>query len=224
MRLRRVFEVAGIKESRERKMSKEVTIIGLDPGPERSAFAALTDGKLGAHGWLPNEEVLFYVTTTQFQHLAIETLHPRAEPVSLLAMQAQLWAGRFIEAAGVSFTCIDERDARFEATGNPSATNKDVRHGLLNIFGEDHQEACQCDSGKVPGKREGTMKICPACKGERFVTVRGPLADYNEHERSALAAAYRVWKRKFEVPAASAAFGTTGPFSSPTATAAGGSM
>lgn len=188
-------------------MSTEVSIVGIDPGPTHSAFVVLQNGKIkpDEYGWLENEELrklLAEAAPNEFRyalidHLAIETLHPRAEPVSLLAMQAQLWAGRFIEAAGVEFTCVDERDARFEATGNPSAKNKDVFVGLLNIFGEDRQVACQCGTGVVAGAREGKTKKCPVCKGRQYVVVPGPLAGMNEHCRSALAAAYRVWVKKF---------------------------
>lgn len=167
-------------------------VLGIDPGPERSAYAELQDGVLTPiHGWIPNEELRFALMNglARGGHLAIETLYPRAEPVSRDAMFGQLWAGRFIEVAGVQFTCIDDDDSRFAATGNQRATPRDVRIGLQNIFGEDKQVACDCSGGRVVGKRFGTTKICPRCKGEKYVTVPGPLASFGEHERSALAAA-----------------------------------
>lgn len=174
-------------------------ILGCDPGPERSAYALLENGVPKEHGWVANEDLLVMVASDgpAFRyHLAIETLHPRGEPVSSQAMGGQLWAGRFIQAAGVPFTCVDPFDARFAATGNPKATDKHIRIGLLNIFGEDRQVECECGCGRVSGKRQGTTKICPKCKGEKFITVPGPLATFNEHERSALAAAFYVWQKR----------------------------
>lgn len=176
----------------------EVKILGIDPGPERTAYALLRNGKPGVHDWFPNEGLLAMLLDHGADgcHLAIETLHPRGEPVSRQAMLGQLWAGRFIQAAGAPFTCVDDDDARFAASGKPGATARDVRIGLLNIFGEDKQRPCDCNDGRVPGKRAGTTKICPRCHGDKWITVPGPLASFGEHERSALACALYVWQNR----------------------------
>jgi hypothetical protein len=176
-------------------MSTEAPIvIGIDPGPEHSAYATIyASGKPGPFNWIENNIMLGFLKGLDCDHLGIETLHPRGEPVSLQAMQGQLWAGRFIEALGVPFTCVCERDAAFACTGTMQAKAANISQGLKNIFGEDRRVPCGCD-GTVPGKRG--PKKCPRCKGKRFVTEKGPLAGANEHVRSALAVAYYVWQKR----------------------------
>lgn len=173
-------------------------ILGVDPGPDRSAYALLENGIPRGHDWIDNERLLAMIVGGGASgcHLAIETLYPRGEPVSRDAMVGQLWAGRFIQAAGVPFTCVDDDDSRFAASGKPGAKAKDVSAGLKNIFGEDRQEPCDCQDGRVCGKRPGSTKICPRCHGEKYITKPGPLAGYSEHERSALAAALFVWQKR----------------------------
>lgn len=173
----------------------ESRIVGCDTGPENSAYVVLVGSAIGEHGWIPNAELQqkLAIGLADDAILAIETLHPRGEPVSMQAMDAQLWAGRFIsevERRGTPFVCVDERDGRFAASGNQCATAKHVRIGLQNLFGEDQQKPCECGDGTVPGARG--PKKCPTCKGRKFVTVAGPLAGLGEHERCALAAALYV--------------------------------
>jgi hypothetical protein len=175
-----------------------VTLLGIDPGPERSAYAILDDGVPGAHAWLANDHLLCMLAHGfhQGRKLCIETLHTRGEPVSQQAMNAQLWAGRFIQAACGPFECVDERDGRFAASGNQCAKEKHVRIGLENQFGEDRQVEClNCINGRVSGAKAGRTKQCPKCKGTRVVRLAGPLSGFNEHERSALAAALYVYQK-----------------------------
>lgn len=184
-------------------------IVAIDPGSERSAYVFLDDGVPGAHAWLANDHLLDLLAKGfhEGRLLAIETLFPRAEPVSRDALAGQLWAGRFIQAVLMSgqngqvvesarFICVDPGDSRFCVTHNPQAGDKHIRVGLLNIFGDKRQEPCDCGDGREPGKRPGTTRVCRKCGGERFVTVPGPLDGFNEHERSALAVAVYVHEKR----------------------------
>ena len=180
-------------------------ICGIDPGNEYSAFVTLAGlmNTVSGHAWESNCELLQRIVHAEFDGsvIAIETLHTRGEPVSQMAMDAQLWAGRFIQAAdmrGIRCIKIDERQSRFAVTGFDHANDGAVRIGLLNQFGEDTQEQCaKCiGSGQAMGAR--APKKCPTCKGRKFVKVPGPLSGFNEHERSALAAAMVIVNRREE--------------------------
>ena len=177
----------------------ERTIVGCDPGSENSAVVMLCGPAILQSLWLPNASILTWLDDTLDEDtvLAIETLFPRAEPVSREAMEGQLFAGRCIQIAdqrGTPFVKVDVNDAKFTVTGGSPHARKDkhVRLGLLNIFGDSRQVPCDncCGTGGVRGTRG--PKKCPVCKGRQFIVQPGPLHGLNEHCRSALAAAYHV--------------------------------
>ena len=181
-----------------------ITILGIDVGPERSAYCELTDARtIGRHAWVENSELLDFLVCDSTGHVILESPQAQDRPLGKLLRDTIFWAGRFYECAsacGRKVIEAEERDVAFWLTGNRSAGNPAVLQSLKDQFGDRAEIPCAACSmtGQMAGKRPGTFKQCERCKGEKFVVVAGPLKGMNEHERSALAAAYWYWQRTRE--------------------------
>ena len=181
-------------------MSTEaIIILAIDPGPEHSAYCEWHNG-IRATGWLPNDQLaaLFIPGRTY----VLESPQAQDRPFGKLFRDTVIWAGRYIEAItsrGLPLVEVDERDARTWIVGARTATNAALKQCLKNHFGDTIQAACACGTGRVPGKRPGTLKACAACKGTRLQTIPGPLARLNDHELSAVAVAL-YYEQKFLTP------------------------
>ena len=171
-------------------------IVGVDLGPEFSAYTYLDGTAIVTHEYCHNRSLL-ETLRAGFPHAIVALESPQAQdrPLGKMLRDTIILAGRVIEVLetrSISYKEVDERDVALWLTGNRSATNAAVRQSLLDRYGDKSQQPCaDCRStGKVQGVRG--PKKCPACKGEKFIRVPGPLSGMNEHERSALAAATYV--------------------------------
>ena len=179
-------------------------ILAIDIGPEFSAYCRLDSGNLiRGHNWFGNDAMLTYVREEHGRGsiAVIESPQAQDRPLGKLLRDTIWWAGRFAEAldsTGVEWHEAEERDVALWLTGNRSASNPAILQGLKDVFGDKTKQPCgECGSaGSVRGSRG--LKKCPACKGNKFLTLPGPLAGMNEHERSALAAAWWYWKKHLE--------------------------
>lgn len=175
-------------------------LIGIDIGPEHSAFCELLDGAIGDHAWLANDKLLAMLRSGHADQLTavIESPQAQSNPLGKLLRDTVLWCGRFIEAIdnrATPWVESDERDVRLWLCGSRGANNGALLQSLKDHFGDTRQEACgECQStGQVTGTRG--PKQCPCCKGRKFLKVPGPLHGLNEHERSGLAVALRHWQQ-----------------------------
>ena len=102
-----------------------MNLLAIDPGSEQSAFV-ITDGeRIYGRGICANEVIVQDIgpgpkwrDMQRPQHLAIETLHTRGMPTAQQEMDMQLWAGRFIQAAGLPFTKIRRIDEKIVLCGS----------------------------------------------------------------------------------------------------------
>lgn len=177
------------------------TIVGIDIGPERSAYATLSHGReLGERGWVENAILRDLILGFgRGMLVALESPQPQDRPLGKLLRDTIIWAGRFIEALeanGVEYREMDERDVALWLCGSRTSSNPAVRQCLIDRFGDKSQQPCACGTGRVPGARDGTTKKCPECHGERFVTEPSALHGFNAHERSALACAVTLYEKR----------------------------
>lgn len=178
-----------------------MTILGIDLGPTHSAYVYLSDGEIIETLWCENGKLIDLLRSGRLPSrvVALESPQPQDRPLGRLLRDTIVFAGRCIEileSRRANYLEVDERDVALWLTGNPSAGNPAIRQSLLDRYGDKSQQPCsECRSiGHVAGK-SGRPKKCQACKGEKFIRVPGPLAELNEHERSALAAATFVFER-----------------------------
>lgn len=117
-----------------------MTILGIDPGNEQSAYVLLHDGKPLAFGKFTNHDMLSGLDKRSWEnpkpkHLAIETMHARGMPTAQEEFETQLWAGRFIERAGLPFTQMRRLDVKLHLCGSARAKDTNIRQALIDRFG-----------------------------------------------------------------------------------------
>ncbi|MDZ4345722.1 MAG: hypothetical protein U1E51_25185, partial [Candidatus Binatia bacterium] len=88
-------------------------IIGVDPGPARSAYVVLMDGNIIEKGTLPNEALpSVFKRDTLFGTLAVEMIASYGMPVGKEVFETCVWIGRFVELWGGHFKFIYRRDVK----------------------------------------------------------------------------------------------------------------
>ncbi len=115
------------------------TILAIDPGSEQSAYVVMDGKHIFEFGIRKNGMLLVDLSAGDFcvlpVHLAIETLHVRGMPTAQQEMETQLWAGRFIQAAGLPFTQMRRMDEKMVICGHPRAMDGNIRQALIDRWG-----------------------------------------------------------------------------------------
>lgn len=187
-------------QKRTRTHHQTKSILGLDLGPEHSAYTVLHGAVIGDHAWIGNERFLDLLRgdLAVGQLTVLESPQPQDRPLGRMLRDTIVLAGRVIEIfklRGLPLVEVDECDARCWLCGSRSSNNSALRQALLDEFGDTRQVPCgDCNSTGAAAGARGPKK-CPTCKGSKFVRIPGPLSRLNEHERSALAAA--LYYRQF---------------------------
>jgi len=115
------------------------TILGIDPGPTRSAIVELTDGAVTCRDDQSNDWVLGYLravlTSTR---VAIENIEPRyGVPVGWETLDTARWVGRFQQAATPADVTLLKRSDILRHFGIAPKANADsgIRACLMDRFG-----------------------------------------------------------------------------------------
>lgn len=173
-------------------------ITAIDVGPGRSAWCELRHGAIGKHGWIENEAMRHVIADANSSVIVLESPQAQDRPLGKLLRDTIWWAGRFAERAeiyGYELVEAEERDVAFWLTGNRSAGNPAVLQSLKDAFGDKTEQRCpDCSGSGTEAGVRGPRK-CSRCAGRKFLNVSGPLKGMNEHERSALAAAYWYFQK-----------------------------
>lgn len=176
-----------------------IRILAIDPGPKHSGHAMLTNGQIEKSGWSLNPQVLLSLRCPPIADVVvIESPQAQDRPLGKLLRDTIWWAGRFAEAldrANWDWREAEEPTVRLWLVGNPSASNSALLAALKEHFGNGAEVECHaCHGiGKVAGARGD--KKCTTCKARGTMTMPGPLAGRNEHERSAIAVALWQWQQ-----------------------------
>jgi hypothetical protein len=181
--------------------------------------------------YVSNEELIGKLSVENLEAVLIETPRPRAEPVSSETFQMAIWIGRFVQvcdARDIKWGHIFYERVCLAVVRSTRMTDPQRRLAIIEIFGGEAiaiggKRCDNCDNrgsfsggrgpcdecnenGQVPGKKAGTMRQCPKCKGKREVQLprvlcepcggtgrlspHGPLySGMNDHIWSALAVA-----------------------------------
>lgn len=136
-----------------------MTIIGLDPGYERSAMVVLRDGVPDGHWLEPNDVTLYRLRTRVADGpacqntLVIEQIESFGMPVGREVFETVWWSGRFTEAWGGDIARVPRRAVKLALCQSPKANDASIRQALIDHFGPGREKAI--GTKKAPGPLYG---------------------------------------------------------------------
>jgi hypothetical protein len=178
-------------------------VLSVDPGPTRSAWMILEDGKPTEWVHDLNDHVLEVVAGLPFTPLAIEMvshygpdIHPGKD-----VFETCVWIGRFIEAHGGEATRIYRHQVKKLLIGTGAAKDSNIRQALIDRWGgrEKAIGGVKCSGCKGKGWRGRGRPTCESCHlaqmkdgdlvGSGYLHPPGPLHGITGDVWSALAVA-----------------------------------
>lgn len=149
-----------------------MSLLAIDPGPERSAWLEHADGHPRAFGIVPNDDLLEVIWGSRADALAIESIASYGMPVGADVFETAVWVGRLIQRwADVDWLPtrpihrVYRKDVKLALCGSVRAKDANVRQALIDMYG--------------PGKEKAIGKKAS----------QGPLYGISSHVWSALAVA-----------------------------------
>lgn len=114
-----------------------MTVIGLDPGPVRSAIVALDGLRIVQHDTLPNAEVLRLLSNLgpTFGTLVIEKIEAMGMTVGAEVFETVFHSGRFAQAWRGPWDRVTRRQVKLHLCGHMRAKDPNVRQSLVDKFG-----------------------------------------------------------------------------------------
>jgi hypothetical protein len=128
-----------------------MTVLGIDPGSERSAWVLYDGQRVYLHGITENSRLLQEIgrinadgfECADIGRLVIEEITSYGMPVGREVFATVFWSGRFAEAfnarrwapAGQSFETLPRRDVKLHLCQSARAKDANVRQALLDRFG-----------------------------------------------------------------------------------------
>jgi len=149
-------------------MSK--TVIGIDPGTDKSAFAEFDGREVISHGIYENEHLLSH-SLWQEDHVFVEMIASYGMAVGASVFETCVFIGRCLQvanAAGGSVTRVFRKDVKLQLCNSARAKDANVRQALIDRIGP-----------------QGTKKN------------QGPTYGVKSHEWAALAVAVYGWDMTF---------------------------
>jgi hypothetical protein len=146
-------------------------VIGVDPGPEHSAFVCLSNGRVFDRGIVTNEELAKCDGYWSSRQVFIEMIACYGMAVGASVFETCVWIGRFTELsrlAGGKLSRVFRRDIKLHLCNSPRAKDGNVRQALIDRLGP-----------------QGTKK------------APGPTYGVKSHEWAALAVAVYGWDMTF---------------------------
>jgi hypothetical protein len=153
-------------------LSAERIVIGIDPGPEQSAFVMFDGKTVMAHGILPNSELEAQPTLWKHEHIFCEMIASYGMAVGASVFETCVWIGRFMSEAfsssGRDLHRVFRKDIKLHLCNSMRAKDANVRQALIDRLGP-----------------QGTKK------------QPGPTHGVRSHEWAALAVAVYGWDQTF---------------------------
>jgi len=122
-------------------------ILGIDPGPEKSAFVVTQNTVPIQKGIMENEKLLFDIrwdfADADATHMAIEMVQSFGMPVGKEIFETVYWIGRFVEAWGDGETPsrtkavrLFRSDIKNHICHISKAKDSNIRQALIDRFGQ----------------------------------------------------------------------------------------
>lgn len=116
-----------------------MNLIAIDPGPEKSAFVYITNGKLVMNRAIfGNNHLLEWIKTSgPFAHaIAIEKIASMGMAVGKSVFETCYWTGRFDQACGGRATRITRHEIKMHLCGTMRSNDGDIRRAMIKRWGE----------------------------------------------------------------------------------------
>ncbi len=116
----------------------KVIVLGLDPGPEESAWVAFDGQRVLYHAKEPNEAIRVHLTNQAEKPdaiLVIEQIAAMGMAVGAEVFETCFWSGRFAEAWGHPFERLKRHEIKMHLCGNMRAKDANIRTALMDRFG-----------------------------------------------------------------------------------------
>lgn len=113
-------------------------VLGIDPGPVRSAWVLLDPTYAIVRHDIEENTVLFADTCLVDSHLAIEMIASYGMPVGAEIFETCVWIGRFVERwERGDGTCsfVYRKDVKLHLCGTPRAKDSNIRQALIDKLG-----------------------------------------------------------------------------------------
>jgi hypothetical protein len=118
-----------------------MTVLGIDPGPTRSAYVLFDGRSITEHGILPNDEILIIITSRETDHLVIEKIASFGMPVGEEVFETVFWTGRFAQRWHGAAARIRRIDIKNHLCHNSRANDTHIRQALIDRFGPGKEKA-----------------------------------------------------------------------------------
>ena len=127
-----------------------MNVLGIDPGPEQTAFVWFDGTRPGLNGIVGNEEMLALLAQAQTNGANIwcEDIASYGMAVGASTFETCVWIGRFIEVARTEVRLCYRKDVKMYLCGSMRAKDANIRQRLIDIFGPQGTK-------KQPGKTFG---------------------------------------------------------------------
>ena len=111
-------------------------ILAIDPGNEQSAFVEWDGTQVLGKGIIPNSKMLELIEMSLTRPI-IEMVASYGMPVGKTVFDTALWVGRFYQAGILSNPeLIYRKDIKVHLCGSVQAKDANIRHALIDRFGE----------------------------------------------------------------------------------------
>lgn len=127
-----------------------MSLLAIDPGPERSAWLELENGRPANFAIMENADVLHIISTTDANMLAIEGIASYGMAVGAEVFETCVWTGRFLQrwydAARSPLLRarahrVYRRDVKLHLCGSARAKDPNVRQALIDMYGPGKEKA-----------------------------------------------------------------------------------
>lgn len=115
-----------------------MTVLAIDPGPQKSAFLVWKDGSIRQSGIMENVNItrqFLFADDSIYDIIAIEMVACYGMAVGKEVFETCLWIGRFMERAQKEPQLIYRRDVKLHHCYNVRATDSNIRQAILDRFG-----------------------------------------------------------------------------------------
>jgi hypothetical protein len=180
-------------------MKNEITIYGIDPGPEESGLAVLQLPENFVAGFVYKNKVVEETLGRDWNsvlpfpiEVAIEWVANYGMAVGQETFKTCFQAGRFSKCnEQLPYDLIIRADVKLTLCGNMKAKDSHLRQQIIDMFGGKEKAIGGNKCKKCKGKKwfGAGRPVCTQCDGTGWLNPPGPLASVKSHAWSALAVA-----------------------------------
>lgn len=110
-------------------------ILGIDPGPEKSAFARMNGDHVTEHGLVDNVSLREKLSVETADVIAIEMIACYGMAVGAETFDTCVWIGRFCERSPVEPRMVFRREIKLHFCQSMRAKDANIRQAIIDSYG-----------------------------------------------------------------------------------------